>query len=217
MRRVLTLYSYYQSSAAYRVRIALNYKGLNFEYKAVDITKGGQHEASYSDLNEMEQVPTLIGENGEKIAQSMAIFLWLDRYSRINPLFPDDPLQMAHVVQFCENINSGIHPIQNLNVRKELEKRFGASPEVREQWCAYWISRGFEGCEKFLKKSSGEFCFGNQVTAADMFLVPQVFNARRYKVDMSLFPTIAQIDARLVQIDAFKRGHPGLQPDAPKS
>ncbi len=213
----LTLYSYYQSSASYRVRIALHHKGLNFEHKTVDLVKSGQHEASYSDLNEMKQVPTLITEFGDRLGQSMAIFLWLDRHSRVNPMFPDDFTQMAQIVQFCENINSGIHPLQNLNVRQELEKQYNFDNEAREKWCAYWIARGFEGCEKFLKKTSKKYCFGNDVTAADMFLVPQVFNARRYKVDMTPFPLITRIDAALVELDAFKKAHPSAQPDAPKA
>ncbi len=211
----LTLYSYYQSSAAYRVRIALYFKGLNFDYKTVDLMKSGQHEASYSEVNPMKQVPTLVTESGDQIGQSMAIFLWLDRHSKMNPLFPEDPLQMAQVVQFCENINSGIHPIQNLNVRQELEKRFKASPEMREEWCAHWIARGFEGCEKFLARTSKKYCFGNEITAADMFLVPQVFNARRYKVDLSPFPNIVRVDANLTSLDVFKKAHPSVQPDTP--
>ena len=213
----LTLYSYYQSSAAYRVRIALHHKGLNFDYKAINLVSSGQHEASYFEVNAMKQVPTLVTEDGDHLGQSMAIFLWLDRHSRVNPLFPEDAFEMSRVVQFCENINSGIHPVQNLNVRQELEKRFKAGPDAVSDWCAYWIARGFESCEKFLKKSAGKFCFGDHVSAADMFLVPQVFNARRFKVDLTPFPTIVRVDTTASVLEAFKKAHPSVQPDAPKS
>jgi maleylacetoacetate isomerase/maleylpyruvate isomerase len=212
----LTLYSYYQSSAAYRVRIALYHKGLAFEYRAVDLSSGAQLEASYLRVNPMAEIPSLVFD-GAVIAQSMAIFLWLDRKFRTRFLFPEDPEEMAAVVQFCESVNAGIHPVQNLKVRKELEKRFGASVEAREEWCRHWIERGFEGLEKMLARSAGRFCFGDSVTAADMFLVPQVFNARRYKVDLSHFPLIVRVDIACAELEAFQRAHPSVQPDTPKS
>lgn len=211
----LTLYSYFQSSAAWRVRIALHFKGLNFEYKPVNLVSSGQHEASYSDVNPMKQVPTLVTEFGEQIGQSMAIFLWLDRHSRVNPMFPDDFTQMSKIIQFCENINSGIHPLQNLNVRQELERKYKFTPEAVSGWCAYWIARGFESCEKSLKRSAGKYCFGDEITAADMYLVPQVYNARRFKVDLTPFPTIVRIDALASNVEAFKKAHPSVQPDSP--
>jgi len=210
----LTLYSYYQSSAAYRVRCALYFKGLDFEYKSVDLTANQQYDEAYSDVNPMNQVPTLVLEDGTVIAQSMAIFLWLDRVYPKKLLFPENANSMARVVQFCENINSGIHPVQNLRVRKDLEKKFGASKEAQAAWSAEVIERGFQSLERILEKTSGKYCFENTITAADMFLVPQVFNARRYRVDLARFPRITSVDQNCMGLDFFKKAHPSAQPDA---
>ncbi len=212
----MKLYDYYRSSSCYRVRIALNYKGIEYAYRAVDLTKAVQHEASYADLNPMKEIPSIVTEKGEVIAQSVAICLWLDRTYKSKSLFPEDALGMSQVLQFCENINAGIHPIQNLKVRQELTKQFNATPADVEKWCAYWIERGFQSLEKSLSKTSGKFAFGDSVTAADMFLVPQVYNARRYKLDLTPFPNIVNVDKNANELEAFKKAHPTLQPDTPK-
>jgi maleylacetoacetate isomerase len=213
----LTLYSFHASSAAYRVRIALNFKALDYTYRAVDLLKAEQHEASYLEFNPAGEVPTLVTADGTRLGQSMAIFLWLDKSFPSRPLFPVEPNAMAAVAQFCENINSGIHPIQNLKVRQELERRFRQSEAQRGEWCAYWIDRGFVALEKTLAKTAGKYCFGDVVTAADMFLVPQVVNARRFKVDLAKFPNIVRVDRAACELDVFKRAHPSVQPDFPKS
>ncbi len=209
----LTLYSFYRSSAAYRVRIALNAKGLDYKYVAVDLTASGQREASYAELNLMEQVPTLVTPNGRSLGQSMAIFLWLDKTYKNNPLFPSDADDFASMIQFCENINSGIHPIQNLAVRQKLQSSYQVDTTGQDKWCAHWIDVGFKSIEKYLARTAGQYCFGDSVTAADMFLIPQVVNAYRFKVNMSQFPTIDKIDKACMELEIFKKAQPSQQPD----
>jgi maleylacetoacetate isomerase len=210
----LILYNYFRSSASYRVRIALELKNLKYEYRAVQLIKdGGEHnQASYRELNPMGEVALLI-HKGARVGQSMAILLYLDDCYPTPPLFPKDPLAKAQVVQFCENINSGIHPIQNLKVLQELEKRFGIDQTGKDSWAGHWIQEGFKSLEKILKQSAGKYCFGNEVTAADCYLVPQFLNAHRFKLDVSPFPNISRICEAALATEAFKKAHPDHQPD----
>ncbi|MGE3974396.1 MAG: maleylacetoacetate isomerase [Bdellovibrionales bacterium] len=214
MKPSLALYSFFNSSAAYRVRIGLHYKKLTFDYKAVHLTKDGgeQYKSELLAVNPMGEVPTLV-HNGKVLSQSMAILLYLDEQFPDPTLFTQDSFQKAQIVQFCEAINSGIHPIQNLKVRVELEKRYQVSVEERERWCAYWIERGFHSIEKMLQSTAGAYCFDDQITAADLFLIPQVYNARRYKMDLTAYPTIVRIEEHCLKQEAFKLAHPSAQPD----
>jgi maleylacetoacetate isomerase len=213
----LTLYSYFQSSASYRVRIALHHKGLPFEYRGINLRGAGDHnKTEYRDLNPMGEIPTLvITENGKDqiLSQSMAIFLYLDTFDSRKRLFPQDPFLSAKLVQFCENINAGIHPVQNLKVRQYLATRYKADEKEVETWCAHWIARGFQAIEKTLNATAGKYCFGDEITAADMFLVPQAFNAHRYKVDMAPFPKILEVEKNCLELEAFKKSIPSAQPD----
>ena len=213
----LQLYSYYRSSASYRVRIALHFKRLPFEYKPVHLVQnnGEQNASEYRELNPMGEVPTLV-HNSHILNQSMAIFLYLDEAFPNTPqLFPKDILKKSKIIEMCEHINSGIHPIQNLKVLRKLEREYKADQVEKNKWAAYWIVRGFQAIENVLQTTSGTYCFGDEVTAADMFLCPQVYNANRFGVDMSLFPLIEKIDEKCLQLDDFRNAYPGVQPDTP--
>ena len=214
----LRLYSYYRSSCSYRVRIALYYKELDFEYKAIHLIKnqGEQFTELYKKLNPLSQVPAL--EHGEKVlTQSLPILLYLEDIKPIPALLPIDPFQRAEALSFCEMINSGIQPLQNLSVLKELDSRFKAD---KKEWSRYWIEKGLSACEKFLKsKARGEtnllYCFSNQLSLADLFLIPQIYNAHRFGVDMKTLPLLQQINKHCLSLEAFQKALPENQPDIP--
>lgn len=212
----MILYSYFRSSAAFRVRTALHLKGLSFEYRAVHLLKKGgeQYAPGYLALNPIGEVPCLVHQ-GRALAQSVAILSYLDELGASPRLFPGAPMDRARVLQFCENINAGIHPLQNLKVLKRLQSQWGAGEAETNQWAAHWIRRGFEGLEKFLEATAGTYCFGGQLTAADLFLVPQAFNAHRYGVSLTAFPHIRRIVTTCLGLDAFRKAHPYRQPDTP--
>lgn len=209
------LYGYWRSSCSYRVRIALNLKGIEYQQKAVHLVADGgqQHKSEYKAVNPMAQVPSLI-HDGQVIAQSMAMILYLEDTQPEPPLFPKDPLQKARTVQICEMINTGIQPIQNLSVLQSLTSRFGADQEAKVEWGRYWIERGFDALEAVVRQSAGQYCVGDQVGAADAFLIPQIYNASRFEVDMSRYPTLAAINDRCLRLDAFKKAIPEVQEDA---
>lgn len=211
------LYNYFRSSASHRVRIAMNLKNLNYEYKAVHLINNGgeQHNEEYKKLNPSEQVPTLI-HNGRALGQSMAIIQYLDEVSPAKKLFPTDPYEKARVIQFCEIINSGIQPLHNLAVINDLQKR-GFSEDTKDEYVIQVIRRGLNAMEKFLKDSAGTYCFGGNVSAADAFLVPQVFSAKRFKSSPEDFPTVMHVFENCGKLEAFQNAEPMRQIDAPKS
>lgn len=212
----MVLYNYYRSSTSYRARIALYHKQLTFEYKPVHLINlgGEQNSGDYKKLNPMSEVPTLV--HGKNIlAQSMVIIQYLDEVFPNNPLFPDDPFQRAQVRQLCENINCGIHPIQNLKVMQKLEGDFSATEAQKKAWIQFWIKKGFQAQEGILKKTAGTFCFGDSITAADLFLIPQVFSAQRFEVPLDEFSRIIDIVRNCLELEAFKKAHPQNQPDTP--
>ncbi|CAM2066974.1 maleylacetoacetate isomerase [Sulfidibacter corallicola] len=210
------LYSYYRSSCSYRVRIALQLKRLPFVYQAVHLVREGgeQRQPDYLKLNPMGQVPCLI-HDGKALAQSMAIIEYLDRVAPTPRLFPEDPWQAAQVRELCEHVNTGIQPIQNLKVLQRIERDYGASGANKVAWAKAWIEMGFEALEHALTTTAGLCSFGDEVTAADLFLVPQVYNADRFKVDMTAFPTIARINEHCLALEAFQKAEPANQPDTP--
>lgn len=208
------LYSYFRSSASYRVRIALNLKNAKYDYVAVHLLKDGgeQHKADYKKLNPLEQVPTLI-HNGKNISQSMAIIQYLDDIITNPRLFPTTPLEKAQVIQFCEIINSGIQPLHNVSVAEKLGY-FGLDEKSKVEWNAYWIDKGLAALEAILKETAGTYSFGGKVTAADIFLVPQVVSARRFGGHPDNFPTLMRVFENCNKLDAFKNAEPTKQPDA---
>jgi maleylacetoacetate isomerase len=212
----LQSYSYFRSSAAFRVRIALHLKQIPHDYHAVHLLKDGgrQNQAAYRDVNPMGEVPAIV-DGDFNLAQSMAILFYLDDIRPKPELFPKEPRAKARVLQICENINCGMHPLQNLKVLQELERRFGAQQAAKDSWVQHWISLGFQSLEKILESTAGTYAFGGSITAADLFIVPQVFSARRFKCDLAPFPVIRRIADECMRLEAFKKSEPAAQPDTP--
>lgn len=212
MRRIL--YSYFRSSASYRVRIALNFKQLDYEYAPIHLLKNGgeQFSESYRKLNPMGQVPCLI-EDETVVGQSLAIFKYLEAKYPKHPLFPKDPVKAAHVWEVCEIVNSGVQPLINLSVLGELNKRFQATDEDKILWSKHFIEKGFRSLELLLQDKAGRFCIGDEITAADMCLVPQIFSGGRNRVDITQYPLLHRIGMECEKHPAFVKAHPKNQPD----
>jgi maleylacetoacetate isomerase len=214
----LVLYSYWRSSAAFRVRIALNLKGLRYETQAVHLVREGgeQHSPAYAALNPQELVPTLV--DGDRVlSQSMAIVEYLDETHPLPPLLPGDPAGRARVRALAQLVACDIHPIGNLRVLQEIGKAFAASDEQKGEWMRHWVSTGLHAFEATLAhgKGTGRYCHGDTPGLADICLVPQVYNARRWKVPLGDYPTILRIDAACAALPAFHDAMPEHQPDAP--
>lgn len=213
----MKLYSYFRSSAAYRVRIALNLKGLEYETVPVHLLKDGgqQHSDAYKALNPTELIPTLV--DGElAIGQSMAILEYLEEAYPEPALLPSDPAGRARVRAIAQSIACDIHPLNNLRVLKHLKRGLGVDDATKDEWYRHWINVGLTSVEALLagNPATGRYCHGDQVTLADVVLVPQVFNARRYDCDLSAMPTIVRIADTCAQMEAFARAEPARQPDA---
>lgn len=217
----LVLYNYFRSSTSFRVRLALEIKKLPYEYKPIHLLNNGgeQHSAEYRTLNAMGGVPTLIHHvNSEKraIGQSMAITQYLDEtFPQTYQLFPKDPWQKSLVIQFCENINADTHAYGNLRTLQYLEKNFSANDEQKTKWIHHWTLAGLNACEKMLEKHAGLFSFGDEITAADTFLIPQIVSAQRFKVPLEPFNKINQVFNHCMGIESFKKAHPFRQIDTP--
>jgi maleylpyruvate isomerase len=213
----LKLYSYFRSSAAYRVRIALNLKGLDYEYAPVHLLRDGgqQLQPDYRALNPDGIVPTLI-DGDDVLTQSLAIIEYLDETHPEPPLLPRSPADRAFVRSIALSVACEIHPLDNLRVLKYLKHQVKTPEDVKDAWYAHWVEMGFTSLEKRLAGDPrvGALCFGDTPTVADLCLVPQVFNARRFKIDMSRFPTLERIADHADEIDAFQRAAPAQQPDA---
>ena len=216
----LVLYSYWRSSAAYRVRIALNLKGLDYETRPVHLVRDGgeQHTAQYQALNPLESVPVLC--DGDRVlTQSLAIMEYLDEMhpELETALLPVDARGRAQVRALAQAVACDIHPLGNLRVLQHLEKEFGATEEQRAAWSRHWIDAGFKAIEAMLAESAatGRYCHGETPSMADACLVPQVYNALRWKLPLDDYPTIARIHAACNELEAFQRAAPEAQPDAP--
>ncbi|HEX6834494.1 MAG TPA: maleylacetoacetate isomerase [Rudaea sp.] len=216
----LRLYSYWRSSAAYRVRIALNLKGLPYDIIPVHLTQDGgeQHRDDYRELNPQGLVPVLI--DGERVVrQSLAIIEYLDEsYDGELKLLPATARARARVRGLALTIACDIHPLNNLRVLQYLENDFNAPQVEREHWAQHWIVEGFRAVEALLNDnpSTGVFCEGDEPSLADILLVPQVYNSQRWGVDLEPFPTIRRINDNCVKLPAFERARPENQIDAPK-
>lgn len=216
MNKEFILYTYFRSSTAYRTRIALNLKGIVYEQRAVHLLEDGgqQHKPEYRSLNPAGEVPTLI-HNGKSLSQSFAIIEYLDEVFPTPPLFPSSPFERAKVRQICEQINCGIHPIANLKVQQYLTNELKLSEEQKTQWIKHWITIGMDALEKLLSETAGQHAFGNNLTAADLFIAPQVFSSKRFGVTLENYPIIERINNSAMKIDAFNKAHPHVQPDTP--
>lgn len=212
----MKLYSYFRSSAAYRVRIALNLKNLPYEYAPVHLLRDGgeQLKPAYRRLNPDAILPTLV-EDGHVLQQSLAIIEYLEETRPEPPLLPKAPADRAYVRSVALQVACEIHPVNNLRVLKYLKHTLGVADEAKDAWYRHWIESGFTTLEEHLAGDSrtGAFCFGDTPTMADVCLVPQVFNAQRFKIDVTRFPTIQRIHDQASQLDAFARAAPGVQPD----
>ena len=217
----LKLYSYWRSSASYRVRIALNLKNLAHEQVPVHLLDDGgqQHSGEFSALNPQELVPVLI--DGERvIRQSLAIIEYLDEnYAGDMKLLPATARARARVRALAQMIACDIHPLNNLRVMQYLEREFKAPKLERDSWMRHWISDGFAAIEALLadNPATGVYCEGDEPSLADIVLVPQVYNARRAEVDLRPFPLITRIESNCLKVPAFQKAKPENQPDAPKS
>ena len=210
----MKLYSYFRSSAAYRVRIALNLKGLPYEMDFVHLTKDGgrQHSAEFNAVNPAKLVPALRLDSGDVLTQSLAIIDYLDETHPQPPLLPLDPLQRAKVRAVALTIACDIHPIDNLRVLQYLKRTLKHEQSDIDAWYHHWIIQGFNAIEAAI--APGPYCFGAQVTLADICLVPQVFNARRLKVPLEAFPKIVAVESACLKLAAFDKARPENQPDA---
>ena len=208
-----TLYSYWRSSAAYRVRIALALKGLAYETKPIDLRTGAQSGVGFKLLNPQGLVPYLIdGESG--LNQSMAIIEYLDETYPDPPLLPAEPLARARVRAAALTIAADIHPINNLRILKYLKNDMGQEQEAIDAWGRHWIETGFASLEEVAEGSPGPYLFGDAVTLADICLPPQMYNARRLRADLSRLPKLVEIDKALMALPAFLKSRPEAQPDA---
>jgi maleylpyruvate isomerase len=213
----MQLYSYFRSSAAYRVRIALNLKGLPYDTRPVHLLKdGGQHLLpDYTRLNPLALIPTLV-DGPAVLTQSLAIIEYLEETHPIPPLLPATPIARAQVRALALSIACDIHPLNNLRVLRYLKRELDVPEEARDTWYRHWIQTGLQALEKMLAASpeTGTYCHGGTPSLADICLVPQLFNARRLKCDLSAMPTLVRIDAACRALPAFERAAPERQPDA---
>ncbi|MEP6899098.1 MAG: maleylacetoacetate isomerase [Rhodanobacter sp.] len=212
------LYGYWRSSAAYRVRIALNLKGLEYESRAVHLLRDGgeQHTAEYHQLNPTQLVPSLL-DGDRVITQSLAIVEYLDETHPEKPLLPADARARARVRALSMVVACDIHPLGNLRVLQQIEVQFGADESQRGEWSRYWIAAGLDALEAMLadNAATGRFCHGDEPGMADACLVPQIYNALRWKMPLDTYPTLRRITDACNELDAFRRAAPELQPDAP--
>ena len=207
----MKLYTYFRSSAEFRVRIALNLKGMAFESMPVNLLKGEQTSPAYSEINPQQRVPSLALSDAVLI-QSPAILEYLDETHPEPPLLPVGAVHRAKVRAVAALVACDIHPLNNSGTLAYLKRELGADKAAADAWYAHWVEKGFDAIEKLLEP--GPYAFGSRVTLADVYLVPQVFNARRYKVPLEPYPRIVAVEAACMAIDAFRDAAPENQPDA---
>jgi maleylacetoacetate isomerase len=207
---------YFRSSAAFRVRIALNLKGIAVEHASRHLRRGEQASPDYAALNPQKLVPALVLDDGAVLTQSLAIIEYLDETHPEPPLLPRDPVGRAHVRALAQIVAADIHPIQNLRVMAYLRAQFGQTEESAFAWSRHWIETGFAAYEATVAADPrrGPYSHGETPTLADLCLVPQVFNAGRFKVEMARFPTIQRIFDACMKLPAFDAAQPARQPDA---
>lgn len=212
----MKLYGYYRSSASYRIRIILNFKRLAWDYVPVMLNRGEHHGESFRTINPMGFVPVLV-DGEERLSQSPAIADYLEERHPSPALLPGDALGRARVREIQGLIGCDIHPLQNLRVLTHLKKRYGEDDAGVSAWCRHWIEEGFRTVEALVRErsSEGRFCVGDRPTLADVWLVPQLYNARRFEVELAPYPVLVGIGRHCETLDAFAAAHPARQPDAP--
>ncbi|XP_047677048.1 maleylacetoacetate isomerase isoform X3 [Tachysurus fulvidraco] len=203
------LHGYFRSSCSWRVRIAFALKGIEYDQEPVNLVKDGGQQLTeqYKTVNPMQQVPA-VTIDGITLSQSLAIIQYIDETRPRPPFLPADLQQRAQVRMISDLIASGIQPLQNIYVIQKVG-------EEKVQWAQHFINKGFKALESILKQTSGTYCVGNEISMADICLVPQVYNAERFKVDLDQYPTIKRINQTLMDLEAFKISHPSCQPDTP--
>ncbi|XP_072284510.1 maleylacetoacetate isomerase isoform X2 [Pyxicephalus adspersus] len=203
------LFGYFRSSCTWRVRIALALKGIEYDHHIINLIKDGGQQLTdeYQQVNPMMQVPAL-RIDGVTLSQSLAIIEYLEETRPSPALLPRDPIQRARCRMISDHITSGIQPLQNLAVLKKVG-------DESQEWAKHFISRGFQALERLLEDTAGRYCVGDEVTMADLCLVPQVANANRFKMDMTPYPIISRINQSLLELEAFQISHPSRQPDTP--
>ena len=209
----MKLHGYFRSSASYRVRIALNLKGLGTEHLSHHLRKGEQCAPAYLAINPQGFVPTLENDAGAILTQSLAIIEWLDETYPQSPLLPKDPVRRAKVRAFAQALACDTHPVQNLKVLARL-RQLGLAEDKVTEWAAWANREGLSACETLIASEAGPFCFGDTPTLADLCLVPQLANARRFGVDVSIFPRLLQAEAACRAMKAFADAAPDKQHDA---
>ena len=209
----MKLHGYFRSSASYRVRIALNLKGLSADHLPHHLRKGEQCAPAYLAINPQGLVPTLENEAGAILTQSLAIIEWLDETHPEPPLLPNDPLRRAKVRAFAQVLACDTHPVQNLKVLARL-RELGVAEDKVTGWAGWANREGLAACEKLIAGEPGPFCFGSAPTLADLCLVPQLANARRFGVDVNAFPRLLKAEAAAKAMPAFADAAPDKQPDA---
>jgi maleylacetoacetate isomerase len=217
---MMQLYSYYRSSSSYRVRLALGHKGLDYNYNAVHLVRNGgeQHAPAYRALNPQELVPTLV-DGDFTLTQSLAIMEYLEEKYPKPPILPKDIEQRAYVRQLSLISVADIHPLNNLKVLTHLTSEFSVTQEQKTAWYHKWITQGFNAVEALLQRSTfrtGPYCCGDQITMADMCLIPQVYNARRYEMSLAPWPLITAIEQSCLKLKTFLDASPEYQPDTPE-
>ncbi len=210
---VLKLHSAWRASAPYRVRIGLNLKGVAYDYLPVDLVKGQQKNPEYHAVNAQDLVPSLVLEDGRVLTQSLSILEWLEETQPGPALLPKDPLDRQVVRAMAAIVACDIHPVNNLRILKALSA-LGVEEPARNDWVHRWIGDGFAALEQMVSRHGGGYAFGDTPTLADCCLVPQVYNAGRFGVDMAAFPAIAAANARALEHPAIAAAHPDQQPDA---
>jgi maleylpyruvate isomerase len=219
----MKLYNFWRSGTSHRTRIALNLKGLSAEYLAVHLGKEAHLTDTFKAINPQQLVPALVlGEaesgvaGGHTLIQSPAIIEWLEERFPTPALLPADPFERATVRAMAAVVGCDIHPINNRRILEYLRKQFGADEAAINAWCGTWIGAGFDALEALIAQPISEvcYCFGNTPTLADVYLIPQVESARRFKVDLTRWPKIAAIDAHCATLPAFRQAAPAAQPDA---
>ena len=212
----MKLYNYFRSGTSHRTRIALELKGLQAEYIAVDLLHEEHLKGNFHAVNPQALVPALVLHDGTVLTQSPAIIEWLEETHPEPPLLPKDAKTRAHVRALAAIVGCDIHPINNRRILQYLQHQLGADKAAIARWCGEWITKGFDAYEKLLAADTarGDFSWGGHPTVADCYLIPQIYSAGRFNVPLDAFPRLQAIDAKAAEHPAFVAAHPDNQPDA---